>query len=242
MAIRNRIIPLIYRVAAFSLCVYALIVIFGVDATAAQPYRSLLYFGTQCTIATTVLLGFSIVFNFIDLLKHGPNGIAASSFMPLNLAVLSYLLSDTLIFIFDSRLGGDLITYLNNNGNIPSILEHIIVPALFLFDWLLFQEKGSVKWTSGLFWIFYPGIYTLATIIAKEVWASNTYLYEFLNAYHFSSYENFFSGNGGWNGVAVYIVLFTALFEGMGSLLIFINKALAGRYRRKRLGDKPKQF
>ncbi|MEO6670950.1 MAG: Pr6Pr family membrane protein [Ferruginibacter sp.] len=57
---------------------------------------------------------------------------------------------------------------------------HSVIPALFLFYWILFVQKNKLSWTVILPWLIYPLIYLIFVLVRGTF--SGFYPYPFLNA------------------------------------------------------------
>lgn len=232
MLIRNRLISLIYRCIELGLGVFALIALVIADKTEASPIESFIYFGAQCLLFTVGIVLFEVIINAIDLAKHGMKGIAAYVYMPLTLSVLVFLTVDAVIYNIGAPfLGG----YGEGEGLVSVILNHIIMPIVFLFDYLLFSEKGTVKWRHALYWMIYPLVYFAIIVSVHYFFNKNFYPYPFLNHERFIEASNpeILSGNYGWNGVIVILSSIIVGFLFASFLVIFLNNALAMKYKKR---------
>lgn len=231
MLIRNRIISLIYRIVELGLGLYTLVLLFLANKAEANVFQSLVYFGNECIFITVAIVFLEVVFNSIDLIRQGKNGVAAYVYMPLTLAVLAYLLSDVLVYnVSASLLGG----YVTGEELLGVILAHIVMPVVFLFDYLLFMEKGTVHFKHALFSWCYPIAYFALIMSAHYLFQNSIYPYPFLNDKNFQQAGDVvLSGNKGWNGT---LIATASLLVGMllfSFLLIFLNNLLAGKYKRR---------
>lgn len=230
MLIRNRLIALLYRILELGLIVYALVILILGDKTDTSGGQNLLYFGTECVLFTLVIVTLEVIFNAVDLAKNGSNGIAAYVYMPLTLAVLTFLLADALIYNISAPfLGG----YASGEGLVNVILVHIILPIVFLFDYLLFLEKGTVYWRHALYWAIYPVFYFAIIMSAHYIFQDNFYPYPFLNNEKYQDSVEILSMNVGWNGVIIVLCSILLGFIAMSFLIIFINNVLALKYKRR---------
>ena len=67
-----------------------------------------------------------------------------------------------------------------------TIVTHIIMPAGYILDWLLFDEHGYMKWKDIIIWFVYPMIYCVLSIFATIT--SGFLIYSFFdltNGYEF---------------------------------------------------------
>ncbi len=233
MLIRNRLISLIYRIIELGLGIFSLIALVIADKTESSPIKSFAYFGAQCLLFTTVIVLLEVIFNAIDLARNGARGIAASVYMPLTLAVLTFLLVDALIYNIGAPfLGG----YADGEALVSALCAHIFLPIVFFLDYLLFSEKGTVRWSHALYWMIYPLCYFLIVLSAHYFWNNTFYPYPFLNHERFindPSSPEFMSGNLGWNGVLIVLGSITVGFLLVSFLVIFLNNVFAGKYRKR---------
>lgn len=232
MLIRNRLVALIYRVLELGLGIYALIVLVMADKTEASPMQSFVYFGTECLFFMVVIVALEVIFNAIDLAKNGINGIAAYVYMPLTLAVMTFLIVDALSYNISAPFMGG---YAEGEALQGVLLAHVFVPLAFLTDYLLFLEKGTVRWRHALYWLIYPVSYFALIMSAHYIYKNDFYPYPFLNHERFASADNpeILSGNVGWNGVIIVLASILAGFICVSFLVIFLNNILAGKYRRR---------
>ncbi len=232
MLIRNRVISLIYRTLELALCIFTLTVLVIADKTETSPIESFSYYGAQCLLFTSIIVLLEVIFNIVDLIKNGKNGIAAYVYMPLTLAVLTFLLVDALIYNISAPfLGG----YADGEALTSALCAHIFLPIVFFFDYFLFSEKGTVRWSHALYWMIYPLSYLIIIISAHYFWNNTFYPYPFLNHERFidPSSPEILSGNFGWNGVLIVLGAITLGFLLISFLVIFLNNVLAGKYKKR---------
>ena len=231
MLIRNRIISLIYRIVELGLGLYTLVLLFLADRTDANAFQSLVYFGNECMFITVIIVFLEVIFNAIDLARNGKDGVAAYVYMPLTLAVLAYLLSDALVYNISAPLLGG---YATGEELFVVLLAHIVMPLVFLLDYLLFMEKGTVHLKHVLFSWCYPIVYFALIMSAHYIFQNNIYPYPFLNDKNFQNASDVvLSGNKGWNGV---LMATASLLIGMlllSFLFVFLNNLLAGKYKKR---------
>jgi hypothetical protein len=96
---------------------------------------------------------------------------------------------------------------------IADTIEHVVTPALYVIDWVLFVPKGTVRWTSALVWLGYPLVYAVYSLIHGAV--SGFYPYPFLNVSKFGYDEIFLN-----MGVLVLV------FLGLGVALIGLDRRM----------------
>jgi hypothetical protein len=90
-------------------------------------------------------------------------------------------------------------------------IVHYVTPIAFIFDWILYEKKGSYQWRYALIWLVYP----LAYLIFAQAYGSLTgdYLYPFLNLPEL-----------GINGLAIWVGTLFLVFLVLGVLYIGVNR------------------
>ena len=89
---------------------------------------------------------------------------------------------------------------------------HVIIPISFILYWVLFI-KGRLEWKNGLYWILFPTVYLIYSLIRGAI--VNWYPYPFLNATVL-----------GYEKVIINIIIMVFVFFLAGSSLIFINNKI----------------
>lgn len=231
MLIRNRLIALLYRVGELALAIYAFtILVTGSEISVGGP-QSLLYFGTQCVLFTMVIVLLEVIFNSIDLAKNGINGIAAYVYMPATLAVLTFVLSNALIYNISAPF---LKGYAYGGVSLLNIvLVYVILPVVFLFDYLLFLEKGTVRWRHALYWAIYPVFYFAFIMSAHYIFQDDLSPYPFLNNERYIDLGEVLIEEVGWNNRVIVSVSILVGIVGISFFIIFLNNLLALKYKRR---------
>lgn len=217
MQIRNRLIPLIYRMAASAGTLVALI--FYVTALG-PAWRALSLCSVQIGYALAVVLVFETIFNAIDM-RHGIRGMAAGFYMPFKLPLVVFCMTAGLLYFIDT------IVFYPIEFGAQGLIYHAVLLLVPLIDYLLFDEKGTVKWYQALSAMLYPTLY-LAFVWARPIIWPDAELYN------------------GSSGMYPYIILnprndFFLLgsvggFLALAAILVgvsFLNDVLAGKYRNR---------
>lgn len=225
MPIRNRLISLIYRLITLGIGIFTVVLLF---ASESNGIFALVYFGAESSLAAVVIILLNVIFNLIDLIRHGTKGVPASVYMPLTLGVLSFLLSDAICYSVASPFMGG---YGLDSSLIATVFSHGVLPFLFLIDYLLFDEKGTVAWKHAIYWMSYPLFYFALTMAAHYIFDSTFFPYKFLNSEKFIARGGFVAGNNGWNGVILSVALLAVGFALCGFLAILLNNLLSGKYK-----------
>jgi len=227
MVIRNRLASLLYRALEVAIAIYTLVAVYSSPLAGAHPLR---YFSTEAAIYALVIVSLAFIFNLIDLIRHGFNGIAAYVYMPLTLAAVIYLLVEGLSYwilyptIYGSPWGTGMA--------IADLFSHLILPLLIFLGWLLFDEKGTVKWRHGIYFLAFPLFFILYSELAHLIFQDTFYPYPVMNPDFYSGLGSFMSSNSGWTGVTVFMFSMMAFVALVSFLMIFLSNLLAGKYRR----------
>lgn len=104
---------------------------------------------------------------------------------------------------------------------VVDMLLHDVIPVLYIVFWLVFVPKGSLNWKHPLWWLLFPLVYLIYTLVRGAV--TNWYPYPFIDA-----------GALGYKRIAVNVFGLCFAFLIMGFVLIVIDKMMG---KRKQLLD-----
>ncbi|RZK28518.1 MAG: hypothetical protein EOO61_21960 [Hymenobacter sp.] len=90
-------------------------------------------------------------------------------------------------------------------------LLHVVVPVLYLLYWFFSVPKGAVQWRDGWYWLLFPLVYLVYSLIRGQ--RVNWYPYPFLNI-----------GVLGYTNVFVNSSMVLVAFLAVGLGLIAINR------------------
>ena len=108
---------------------------------------------------------------------------------------------------------------------LADVVLHDAIPFLYPFYWLAFLPKGSLRWSDPSWWLVYPVLYFLYSMLRGA--AYGIYLYPFFDAAQL-----------GFARVSMNAIVLLAVFFGLGVILTAIDRALASRESgRSRLGS-----
>ena len=107
---------------------------------------------------------------------------------------------------------------------LTNIVLHDVIPFLYPLYWLVFLPKGSLRWSDPAWWVVYPILYFLYSMLRGA--AYDTYPYPFIDASQLGVAQ-------AWVNAAGLLVVFFCL----GVVLTAIDRALAsGENGRRGLG------
>ena len=229
MVIRDRLIALIYRIVILALGVWTL----TVQLTTNAVNNFWVGFGNYASIVTLfgcIIILSEIIANAIGM-KEKRTTIAPGVVPFLFHGALTLLVSLAVIHPFYCYFVG--VNYMKADTLLYSLLSFVFFPLAILLDWILFGEKGTVKWSYGMFPLFVPIFYYLFSLMRKLLVSGSTYstLVFDPNTFIMSNHlpEAFSAGNG-WAGVFISILSIFAVITFVDFALILINNLLARRY------------
>ena len=132
-------------------------------------------------------------------------------------------------FVFNILLAGAPDRDPAQNFTITSISFHVVLPLLFVFDWILFYEHGRVKWTYPLYSTIFPlmylaFVYIRAWMVGFNLNVPKLYPYFFINL-----------DEQGVAGVVRWVVILLVAFIVLGYVLMGIDRALGSSRRNGRI-------
>ncbi|MFQ6752357.1 MAG: Pr6Pr family membrane protein [Clostridia bacterium] len=107
---------------------------------------------------------------------------------------------------------------------INSILMHLILPIMYIVDWILFYEHRKVKWTAPLLTLIFPLIYIVFIFIRVGIMkaigevATDT---NFMYPYFFLNVDKL-----GIGGLIMWLGILLVAFIAVGYLFYFIDRKI----------------
>ena len=125
--------------------------------------------------------------------------------------------------VFNFLLAGRPDREFQANWRVSSICLHVILPIMYIFDWLLFYEHKKIRWFYPLVSVAFPllyiiFIYTRAFIVNFNPEVPYLYPYFFLNL-----------DNLGVAGVAKWVAILFAGFIVLGYIFYGIDKLIKSK-------------
>ena len=114
---------------------------------------------------------------------------------------------------------------IEKNLAVSSILLHIVLPLMYIADWILFREHKKVKKTYPLLSVVIPILYALFVFVRAEIIGRQgdvVYPYFFLDV-----------NKLGWDKVAVWIVILIAAFVAVGYIFYLIDGLIGEKKQTK---------
>lgn len=134
------------------------------------------------------------------------------------IAMLGILLT---FFVFNILLAGD--RDIQMNLQIKSVLLHVVLPIMYVADWVMFYEHGKTKWFYPLLSTAFPIVY-LVFIYARAAILNFDSKNYFLYPYFFLNLDK-----QGAGGVAMWFGILSAAFIVVGYILFGIDRLIRSR-------------
>jgi len=158
------------------------------------------------TILCNLLVASSVTFSIF--LPKTQVGIYFSS-VSVQTAIALYIFIVALVY--NSVLRGLLI--LEGWQIVVDNMLHVVIPILYLLYWFFFVPKTYLNWKNGMYWILFPLIYLIYSLIRGAI--VQWYPYPFLNAAKY-----------GYNQVIFNIGIMILVFFSAGAILIAANNKI----------------
>lgn len=126
-------------------------------------------------------------------------------------------------FVFNILLAGAPDRDPAQNFTITSISFHVVLPLMFVADWLLFYKHRSVKWTYPLYSMIFPIVYLIyiyirAWIVNFDPAVPKLFPYFFIDLHQ-----------QGVGGVIQWVLILLVAFVALGYILMGIDHVIGSR-------------
>ena len=153
----------------------------------------------------------------VQTAKKSVNSYVSASPLLKFIGLLGIMLT---FLVFNFLLAGRPDREFQANWRVSSICLHVILPIMYIFDWLLFYEHKKIRWFYPLVSVAFPVlyiifIYTRAFIVNFNPEVPYLYPYFFLNL-----------DNLGVAGVAKWVAILFAGFIVLGYIFYGIDKII----------------
>ncbi|MBR5479167.1 MAG: Pr6Pr family membrane protein [Clostridia bacterium] len=136
------------------------------------------------------------------------------------IGVLAILLT---FLVFNFLLAGQADRDPQANWRIASISFHVILPIMYVFDWILFYEHKKIRWFYPIASVVFPVVYVIFVYIRAAILGFNPdapYIYP----YFFLNLET-----QGVSGVAQWTAILFAGFIALGYIFYGIDKLIKSK-------------
>ena len=148
--------------------------------------------------------------------KKADSYVSAAPFLKF-IGVLAILLT---FLVFNFMLAGRPDRVPQANWRIASLSFHVILPIMYVFDWVLFYEHKKIRWFHPLASVVFPALYVLFVFVRAAIVNFNPEV-PYLYPYFFLNLDNL-----GVAGVAKWVVILFAGFIALGYIFYGIDKAI----------------
>ena len=218
--IKNRTVQLMFQTAFCTLGILGIIASFG---TFNYEFRSDFYVHFT-NLSNYLCIGIMFA-ELIETIKKKEDSYTTKLTLLKFIGLTAILLT---FFIFNFILAGDREPQLNFYIN--SVLFHIILPIMYVVDWVLFYEHKKIKWNYPLVSVLFPVIYAIFIFIFIRAWvldfnpeAPYIYPYFFLNLDEL-----------GVVGVIKWIGILSVVFVVIGYIMFGIDKILKKKINKQK--------
>ena len=125
--------------------------------------------------------------------------------------------------VFNFLLAGRPDREFQANWRVSSICLHVILPIMYIFDWLLFYEHKKIRWFYPLVSVAFPVLYIIFIYIRAFIVNFNPEV-PYLYPYFFLNLDNL-----GVAGVAKWVAILFAGFIVLGYIFYGIDKIIKSK-------------
>lgn len=214
MIVRNRIVALLFRIAAFAILTTSF---YFTWLDYPSFWAAISSFDNQMGVIMILTFGFVIVFNLIDL-RHGMHGMAACPYMPIALPLMAFsIVSGIFYFSYSLPLGAA-------PGGFFSLTFHVLLILAPLIEWLLFDLKGNVRYSTGFAFMIIPIFYYVFSYFRTIIWPESPVYASFVYAYPCLDFR--------YAHIVLASFIYFATLLGAVQLMVFLGNVFCGKYRR----------
>lgn len=231
MVIRNRLAALIYRSLISVLGIIATIIMINLNSSKGF-WNSFFAYPTIITLLGTLIVISETIANAIGM-KNNVNTLAPGVIPLLFHSGLALEVSLCTLHLLASIVYK---TRFFDGSAVYALLAFVVFPSAYVLDWLLFGEKGTVRWSYGMFPLFFPIFHYLLSFMTHFITGSERYITQIFDPESFiglSHLPEVFEAADGWVGVLISTLTSLLAIFVIDYLLILLNNLLAGRYSKK---------
>lgn len=119
--------------------------------------------------------------------------------------------------------------------SLSNMIMHVILPVMFILNWVLFYKHGTLTWRQPLLSVIMPLAYVVFILIRAAILkgAQDAVLYP----YFFLNVDEL-----GWGGLFAWIAVLFVVFVAIGYLLYGLDNAKEWRERRRKKRSENERF
>ena len=215
--IKNRTAQLIFQSFFCAIGLIGIVASFGIFDDVMNPRWDFYVHFTN--ISNYLCIG--IVFaELIQTAKKKADSYVASAPLLKFIGALAILLT---FLVFNFLLAGQPDRDPQANWRISSISFHVVLPIMYVLDWLLFYEHKKVKWFYPLASVIFPVLYVAFVFIRAAIVSFNPEV-PYLYPYFFLNIDNL-----GLAGVARWVAILFAGFIALGYIFYGVDKLIKSK-------------
>ena len=208
--IKNRTVQLLFQTVYCTLGIIGLFTSLGLFNAEFNGDFYVYYTNLSNYICTGFMLA-SLVFTVKSANKKEDGACTLAptfKFMCMIMIAVTFLVYN--ILLAKDKTATEYFTSLNN------LIMHLILPVMFIIDWVLFYEHGKTKWSYPLLSLIMPLIYVAFILIRSAIVNHETtsvvYPYFFLNV-----------SKLGWGGFFMWLFILIAIFVVIGYAIYLLD-------------------
>ena len=219
---KNRTAQLIYQTIY---CTLALVAIVGSVGFYEMKFTSDFYIYFT-NISTYLCAGIMLAELIQTARKHGNSYVSIAPRLRL-VSMLGLVLT---FAVFNALLANDPARDPALNFKVECILCHIILPILYVADWIIFYEHGKINWKLPLLSILFPLAYVAYVYIHAAFWGFDSSVMNYAGTdpiiypYFFLNPERV-----GIGGIIMWVLILSAAFIVAGYVFMLVDHLLGKR-------------
>ena len=215
--IKNRTTQLIYQTIYCTLGLVGIVASFGIFDDILNPRWDFYVHFTNLSNYLCIGVVFAELVQTVK--KKENNYVSVAPFLKF-IGVLAILLT---FLVFNFLLAGQPDRDPQANWRISSISFHVVLPIMYVLDWLLFYEHKKVKWVYPLASVLFPVLYVAFVFIRAAIVNFNPEV-PYLYPYFFLNLDKL-----GVAGVARWVVILFAGFIALGYIFYGIDNLIKSK-------------
>lgn len=212
--IKNRTAQLIFQSFFCALGLVGIVASFGIFDDVLNPRWDFYVHFTN--LSNYLCIGIVLAELIQTAKKNGNSYVTVAPFLKF-IGVLAILLT---FLVFNFLLAGQPDRDPQANWRIASICFHVILPIMYLLDWLLFYEHKKVRWFYPIASVVFPLLYVTFVYIRAAILNFNPEV-PYIYPYFFLNLET-----QGVAGVLRWVVILFLGFIALGYFFYGIDKAI----------------
>ena len=215
--IKNRTAQLIFQSIFFALGLVGIFASFGIfDDVQNIRWDFYVHF---TNLSNYLCIGIMFAELIQTAKKKADSYVSTAPFLKF-IGVLAILLT---FLVFNFLLAGQPDRDPQANWRVASICFHVILPVMYVFDWLLFYEHKKVSWFYPLASVLFPVLYVAFVYVRAAILNFNPEV-PYIYPYFFLNLDNL-----GVAGVAKWVAILFAGFIALGYIFYVIDMLIKSK-------------